>query len=521
MKICILTAGKGTRMGPVDKNINKALLPIKGKAIISHIIEYFDHDDEFVIGLGYMGKQVRDYLTVAYPDRLFHFVNIDKFEGEKSGPGYSLLCCKNFLLEPFYFIPCDCLFDSDFRSVPNGNWIGTKAVNSEESENYCNAKVKDGIVVDMKDKEICSSEYVAFTGFLYVKDFEIFWKNLEDTKTIKGEHQISNGLKGLMDGPGLFGVEMNWTDLGDIKKYRNEKKKEYDYNFEKTDEFIYFVNDQVIKFFADKKSVSDRVKRSRIKPEIFPKVTGRGEQLFSYPFLKGGTFYNKGNYKLFEILLNWLDQKLWERKNVSPEKMSKLCEIFYKEKTLKRFEMFNSLYPDYQYPDEINGEKVSLLPQLLKEIPWEKLYEGIPSFIHGDLQFDNIIINQNSNDFMLIDWRQDFANESEFGDIYYDIAKLYGGIILNYDLIKKGLFTISQNKSEVIIDFAQRNMTEKYIEILENFVKSKNLELDRVLLLVGLIYVNMAPLHHEPFNFLLIALGTQFLSNIIFKEKTI
>ena len=27
MKVCILTAGKGTRMGPVDKNINKALLP--------------------------------------------------------------------------------------------------------------------------------------------------------------------------------------------------------------------------------------------------------------------------------------------------------------------------------------------------------------------------------------------------------------------------------------------------------------------------------------------------------------
>ena len=37
MKICILTAGKGTRMGPVDKNVNKALLPIKNKAIILFI----------------------------------------------------------------------------------------------------------------------------------------------------------------------------------------------------------------------------------------------------------------------------------------------------------------------------------------------------------------------------------------------------------------------------------------------------------------------------------------------------
>ena len=519
MKICILTAGIGSRMGPVDKNVNKALLPIRGKAIISHIIEYFNLDDEFVIGLGYMGQQVRDYLTVAYPDRLFHFINIDKFEGDGSGPGYSLLCCKNFLLDPFYFIPCDCLFDSDFRSVPNGNWIGTKAVDPKESENYCNAKVRDGIVVEIKDKKKCSSDFVAFTGFLYVKDFEIFWKNLEDTQMIDGEHQISNGLKGLMDGPGLFGVEMNWTDLGDIKKYRNEKKKEYDYNFEKTDEFIYFVNDQVIKFFADKKNVSDRVKRSRIKPDVFPKVTGRGEQFFSYPFLKGETFYNNGDYNLFQILLKWLDEKLWDQKNINPEKMKKLCKKFYKEKTLKRFEIFNSLYPNYCFPEKINNYKVLPLPKLLQEIKWEKLYGGIPSFIHGDLQFDNIIINQDLKNFMLIDWRQDFGGESEFGDLYYDIAKLYGGIILNYDLIKKGLFKISQGKSEVIMDFAQRNMTEKYIEILEKFIESKNLELDRVLLLVGLIYINMAPLHHEPFNFLLIALGTQILNNINLKDK--
>jgi hypothetical protein len=181
--------------------------------------------------------------------------------------------------------------------------------------------------------------------------------------------------------------------------------------------------------------------------------------------------------------------------------------------------MFNSLYPNYNFPEKINGIVVTPLPKLLNEIPWEKLYGGIPSFIHGDLQFDNIIINQDSEDFMLIDWRQDFANESEFGDIYYDIAKLYGGIILNYDLIKKGLFKISQEESEVMLDFAQKNMTKQYLDIFEQFIESKNLELDRVLLLVGLIYINMAPLHHEPFNFLLIALGTQILNKINFKEK--
>ena len=295
MKICILTAGKGSRMGIVDNNINKALLPIKDKAIISNIIEYFSPDDEFVIGLGYCGQQVRDYLTVAYPDRLFHFVNIKNYEGPGSGPGFSLLSCKEHLMEPFYFIPCDCLFDADLQSVPTGNWVGTKKVDSSQSKNYCNFLVKDSIVINIKDKEECDENYLAFTGFLHVKDYEIFWKSLENTLTVKGEHQISNGLSGLIDGPGLFAVEMNWTDLGDLEKYENAKKNEAAYNFEKTDEFIYFVNEKVIKFFSDRKMVADRVKKSRMKPEIFPKVTGRGEQFYSYPYFNGNTFYSSGS----------------------------------------------------------------------------------------------------------------------------------------------------------------------------------------------------------------------------------
>ena len=39
MKICILTAGKGARIGDLCKNINKALLPIDHKAILSKIID--------------------------------------------------------------------------------------------------------------------------------------------------------------------------------------------------------------------------------------------------------------------------------------------------------------------------------------------------------------------------------------------------------------------------------------------------------------------------------------------------
>ena len=75
MKICILTAGKGTRMGVSSKQINKALLPIDHKAVISHIIEKFSIDDVFVIALGYKGDQVINYLKSAHPKNKFEFVD--------------------------------------------------------------------------------------------------------------------------------------------------------------------------------------------------------------------------------------------------------------------------------------------------------------------------------------------------------------------------------------------------------------------------------------------------------------
>jgi NDP-sugar pyrophosphorylase family protein len=509
MKICILTAGKGTRMGIVDNNINKALLPIKDKAIISNIIEYFSPDDEFVIGLGYCGQQVRDYLTVAYPDRLFHFINIKNYEGPGSGPGFSLLSCKKHLMEPFYFIPCDCLFDADLQSVPAGNWVGTKKVDASLSENYCNFLVKDSIVVNIKDKEKCDENYLAFTGFLHVRDYEIFWKSLENTLTVKGEHQISNGLSGLIEGPGLFAIEMNWTDLGDLEKYENAKKNEAAYNFEKTDEFIYFVNEKVIKFFSDRKMVADRVKKSRMKPEIFPKVTGRGEQFYSYPYFNGNTFYSSGNPQLFEKLLSWLNKSVWISQKIDDKKMESLCQKFYFEKTMSRLKLFKEKNPDYIYPTMINNENIPSIEKLLENIPWDSLYSGIPSFIHGDLQFDNILYDKKTDKFLLIDWRQDFAGETEFGDLNYDLAKLLGGIILNYDYIKKGLFNYSEKNEEKQFDFATKISTSKFEKIFYDYLISNDLNIKKIKILTGLIFLNMAPLHHKPFNFILFALGMQ------------
>ena len=46
--VCILTAGVGKRLGNYSNILNKSLLPLKKKAIISYIIENFPKKTNFV-----------------------------------------------------------------------------------------------------------------------------------------------------------------------------------------------------------------------------------------------------------------------------------------------------------------------------------------------------------------------------------------------------------------------------------------------------------------------------------------
>ena len=77
------------------------------------------------------------------------------------------------------------------------------------------------------------------------------------------------------------------------------------------------------------------------------------------------------------------------------------------------------------------------------------------------------------------------------------------------------MFKVSQDGDELIMDFKVRDNSSAYIEILEEYIESNKMNKKIVLFLVGLIYINMAPLHHKPFNFLLIGLGTKILNDAI------
>ena len=80
-KVLLTTSGLGSRLGNLTKFINKSLVRIGKKPAISYIIELYPIDTEFVVSLGYYGDQVKQFLSLAYPDRNFIFVDIENYNG--------------------------------------------------------------------------------------------------------------------------------------------------------------------------------------------------------------------------------------------------------------------------------------------------------------------------------------------------------------------------------------------------------------------------------------------------------
>jgi len=219
-KVCILTAGLGQRMGPIGRMLNKALFPLNGKAIISHIFENFPTHTEFVVALGYRGEQVRSYLLQAHPELKITFVDVDPFVGPGSGPGYSAWSCRGELQDPFYFVAVDTFWVEDVNAISRAeSWLGVFAVPSAETKNYCNILIKNQHAVGIADKmNVTDPEARVFTGLAYIHEPKIFWRSIEQDAG-EGEIQVVTGFKGLIKMAPPRAVPLCWTDLGSEEKY--------------------------------------------------------------------------------------------------------------------------------------------------------------------------------------------------------------------------------------------------------------------------------------------------------------
>jgi thiamine kinase-like enzyme len=163
---------------------------------------------------------------------------------------------------------------------------------------------------------------------------------------------------------------------------------------------------------------------------------------------------------------------------------------------------------------KVNGFYVKSIEEYLECIDFNWLASATEwKFIHGDMQFDNIIYCKETKKFTAIDWRTDFAGEP-YGDMYYDLAKMLGGLYLSYKSVKENKLSYTEYSDETIINIPSVDDVEKYVRVLKNWATNAGLEWKKVETLVPIIYLNMAPLHEPPFDKYLISLAQLFFSKL-------
>lgn len=510
--VCILAAGRGQRLGSLTSNINKGMLPIHDTAVISRIIWQFPDDAEFVVALGYQKESLREYLEAAHYDRKITFVEVDNFEGEGSGPGHSMACCKDYLQRPFYLTTIDCIVNGDIPDLSD-NWIGVSKVYNPLM--YSTVKFDEyGQVTDFKNKKPEGHPH-AYIGLCGIKDWEVFWDNWHTYThwTPQPDKEVENvGVFYFHNKfPSLKAVELSWFDTGTREKYVyacNNLIGKGQLGLKKNiDEITYRVGNRILKYCGDEGKHSGRVGRSHFLVGKIPPATYFGKYIYAYQYIEGNDLYNVKNdddsvginVEGFAKLLDYLQDSLFNKKVNKTDGFLDECRKFYYDKTFGRLKQYLATrHKNFALPFKINNICCLSVEQLLNRVNWDMCTDGTPIRFHGDLNFGNILYN--GERFYLIDWRDCFGACMANGDLYYDLAKLYAGMDMSWFNMKQNRFSVTCHNNIAYYAYEVPKSLEDCKKYYEEWLDSQGYSVVKVKVIAALTMLNMCPLHEEAFQ---------------------
>jgi NDP-sugar pyrophosphorylase family protein len=490
----ILAAGRGSRIGRVGDSLHKALVPLEGKAIISHLFDLAPPDADIIVCLGHRGQQIKDYVTLAHPDRIVTFVDVPSWDRPGGGPGHSLLSARSRILkgEDLAFTSCDTLWEADPSLwEASSSWTAVAPMPVGTSPNrWCRiVRGASGRVVRVLDKNGVLPDHTAvYTGLSFIKadDLELFWHGVQGGAWLQNEKQVSGGLTALADKFLLDSRDIHWTDVGDEAAYHRAVIERQGYDWTKEREATWVLPDtrRVVKFWADERQAQNLLRRATYVGRGLPVIKGSARTgMIAYEYVDGIIGYEAvktaGD---MDRLLQWAAATVWREAKVPEDEQLTACKDFYYTKTVQRIGM---LRPELQ---AMSFDAVS-------RINWEEVVSACrPVRWHGDLNLGNVIWDGRA--FVGIDWRGDFAGH-DWGDQRYDLAKLLVGCRIHWERAMKGDFT----------PFREGKELEETIRRVYPIGRDTEM-------IAALTLLNSAPLHESPLDEVLVVHAAKWLEDL-------
>ncbi len=495
--------------------MNKSLLPVGDKPAISRIIDTYPPETVFVVTLGYLGQPLRQFLEIAYPERHFIFVTVEKFDGPGSSLAYSMLCARDYLRVPFIYNAGDSIWQqNNIVSVDKDALAG--AVNGD-SNLYASFDAHATRVTRIHAKRMTDFDYV-YIGIAKIHSYEKFWLRLERLcEENPGQTDLNDlsAFQGFLeeDTPVELMVAETWHDIGSVKgllgaqdAFGSDLR-----TLGKVDEAVFKTEEKIFKFFSDPQLVAGRVKRAKLLKPHVPAIQDVTENWYSYNFVAGEPLSQTVTPALIGELLSWAQRSIWSKLSTEFDQdvFRESADVFYIQKTLERLNMFTEKTGIIDKLETINGVSVPSAGEMVSFVRESELFVLRPGLFHGDFVLGNII--ESGGLFTAIDWRQGFGGLLDVGDVHYDLAKLNHSLTMDHALLNDGQFSVEFRADGVFVEITRRQLLVRCEEVIANFCLRNGYDLQTVNLLTPVIWINMAPLHPHPMDEFLYFYGRQAL----------
>lgn len=373
--------------------------------------------------------------------------------------------------------------------------------------------------------EKVASKDLVFAGKFTVSDPKEFLRRLNDSRE-NGNWRAGSLYDALSSyfnvrGPAPLSENTDWHDFGYLSSYYHFRRisgfNERKFNSLEID----LDRNSITKRSANRAKFIDEInwyqkmpaELAYLTPRIFQSQTGDApwvemEYLAGIP-LDQLLLFSRTSLQTWKRILRHLDlaiRRFRENGRASPLDPRVAGEQMYGHKTMERMakfvseERFRSLRSG---PFKVNGKTVpnlieaqSTISKWVQDVNFQKGF--IPSIIHGDLCFSNVVYDSRLDKINLVDPRGSFGSPGIYGDLRYDLAKLQHSALGRYDFLVNGHFKLKQNGSDYVIDeiIDQRQM--EIGALVGNFVKSQaGKDLWQICFIESLLFLSMIPLHMD------------------------
>jgi glucose-1-phosphate thymidylyltransferase len=221
IKVIIPVAGIGSKLRPHTHTQPKSLVPVAGKAILSHIVEYLMQAGftDFVFVIGYLGEKIEEHIKDKYPDLKASFV----LQSPREGTGHAIWTARDYIQgdNEMLIVLGDTIFDFDFKSVINENISALAVKKVDDPRTFGVVELNDaGIITKLVEKPKMPKSNLALAGVYYIKEGAFLMKCLDQmistgNKT-NDEYTLTDAIMAMVtEGIKLKTFQIgNWMDCG-------------------------------------------------------------------------------------------------------------------------------------------------------------------------------------------------------------------------------------------------------------------------------------------------------------------